>query len=138
MSENRRANDQVQHQIEELIVSATDPKDKAFLLIMNKIAISLDTNTFLTQGLSEDFKAHTDAFKSHEQAEAEMINQGKGGIRVALAFVGVIQILLAFVITNQLTDMKDVRQELVTVTNKVIVHNEQIRVLQGLQKSNTP
>ena len=138
MSENRRANDQVQQQIEDLILSASDPKDKAFLLIMNKIAISLDTNTFLTQGLAEDFKFHTEAFKSHERDEAELINQGKGGIRVAIALVGIIQILFGFIITNQLTNIKDIRQELTVVTNGVLVHQEQLRVLQGLQKSTTP
>jgi hypothetical protein len=127
---NRRATDQVQQQIEDLIVSATDPKDKAFLLIMNKIAVSLDTNTFLTQGLSEDFKAHTNAFKLHEVAEAELINQGKGGVKVALALVAIIQVLIGVVVTNQLSEIRDMRQELTALTSKVTVHHEQIRVLQ--------
>lgn len=135
MSENRRANDQVQQQIEKLILSASDPKDKAFLLIINKIAISLDTNTFLTQGLSEDFKAHTAAFKLHETTEEKLINQGKGGLRVAIALVGIIQILFGFIITDQLTEIKNIRQELTAVVSKVLLHQEQIR---SLHTPNTP
>lgn len=129
MSETRRNGDQVQQQIEDLILSATDPKDKAFLLIMNKIAISLDTNTFLTQGLSDDFKAHTAAFKVHEAAEAKLINQGKGGVRVAIGLVGVIQVLFGFIISDQLGEIKNIRQELTVVVNKVLIHQEQLRIL---------
>lgn len=120
----------MQQQIEDLIIDATNSKDKAFLLIMNKIAISLDTNTFITQGLSKDFKAHTEAFKLHEVSEAKLVNQGKGGIKVAMSLVGIIQVLFAFIIMDQLTEIKNIRQELTVVTNKVLVHNEQIRVLQ--------
>lgn len=136
-SPNKRQGDHVQHQIEELILSAVEPKDKAFLLIMNKIAISLDTNTQLTQNLSNDFKAHTKAFDTHETAEAELINQSRGGIKVALALIGIIQLLLGFVITNQLSEVKDIRQELTTVISKVIVHQEQLRVLQPPSHTST-
>lgn len=118
--------DQVQQQIEELIVAATDPKDKAFLLIMNKIATSLDTNTALTRALSTDFKAHTTAFEDHERKEMALINQGRGGFRVAMGLLGVLQILIGFVITNTLADLKDIRQELTILQREVAVQKEHL------------
>jgi hypothetical protein len=124
MSDDRRKGDQVQQQIEELIVAASDPKDKAFLLIMNKIAVSLDTNTSLTQMLSDDFKSHTLAFSEHERKELELINQGRGGFRVALALLAVLQVVIGFIITNTLTDIKSMRQEVTVLQREVAIHKE--------------
>ena len=111
----------MQQQIEELIVAADDPKDKAFLLIMNKIAVSLDTNTSLTQMLSDDFKSHTLAFSEHERKEMELINQGRGGFRVALALLAVLQVVIGFIITNTLSDIKDMRQDVTVLQREMAI-----------------
>jgi hypothetical protein len=124
MSEDRRKSDVLQQQIEELIVAAQDPKDKAFLLIMNKIASSLDANTSLTKALSDDFKSHTIAFSEHERKEMELINQGRGGFRVALGLLGVLQIILGVIITNTLTDIKNMHQEVTVLQREVAIHKE--------------
>ena len=123
----RRRSDPVQSQIEELILEATDPRDKAFLLIMNKMAVSLDTNTYLTQGLSDEFKAHTNAFRKHEQTELNMINQGKGGVRVAVFLLSLIQALAGFIIYSQLADIKDMKQDLIILERTVSIHTEQLK-----------
>jgi hypothetical protein len=119
--EERRAPDPVQQQIEALIMAAQDPKDKAFLLIMNKIAVSLDTNTSLTHGLSTDMKELARTFKIHEEQEMAYINQGRGGIRAAIAFLSVIQIIVGFVFVNSMSDFKNIRQELTTLQREVAV-----------------
>ncbi len=121
---NRRATDALQNQIEELIVAATDPKDKAFLLIMNKIATSLDTNTSLTRALADDFKSHTVAFSEHERKEMELINQGRGGFRVALALLGVLQIVVGYVILDTLGAVKTSQQEITVLQRDVATHKE--------------
>lgn len=106
-----RKGDAIQEQIEDLIVASVEPRDKAFLLIMNKIAATLDTNAALTRALSNDFKAHTAAFSDHEKKEMALINQGKGGFRAILAVLVILQIVIGYVITNTLADIKDTRQE---------------------------
>lgn len=126
----RRHTDPVQKQIEELILSATDPKDKAFLLIMNKMAISLDTNNYLTQGLSDEFKTHTEVFKKHEQTELAMINQGKGGLRVAVFLLGFIQTLAGFIIYSQLAEIKEMKSDLITLERTIFIHTEQLKTKQ--------
>lgn len=72
---DRRTFDPVQKQIEDLILAAVDPKDKAFLLIINKIALSLDTNTHLTQGLVDDVRDLNTAFRKHERDDSALLNQ---------------------------------------------------------------
>jgi hypothetical protein len=121
---NRRATDALQNQIEELIVAATDPKDKAFLLIMNKIATSLDTNTSLTRALADDFKSHTVAFSEHERKEMELINQGRGGFRVALVLLAVLQAVVGFIINSTLADIKDTRQDVTILQRDMGIHKE--------------
>ena len=120
----RRAADAVLSQIDDLIVATDDPKDKAFLLIMNKIATSLDTNTSLTRALADDFKSHTVAFSEHERKEMELINQGRGGFRVALVLLGVLQVVVGFIINNTLADIKDMRQEVTQLQRDVSTHRE--------------
>jgi hypothetical protein len=135
--EDRRKGDQLQQQIEDLIVAASDPKDKAFLLIMNKIATSLDANTSLTKALSDDFKSHTVAFSEHERKEMELINQGRGGFRVALALLAVLQVFVGFVITNTLADIKDTKQDVITLQREVAIHKEH-HALEEREKKSAP
>lgn len=122
--------DRVQQQIEDLILAASDPKDKAFLLIMNKIAASLDTNTTLTQELSNEFKAHSDAFKLHESRESRILNKSRGGVLVGLYMLGIIQVLVGFVVSDQLAELKSLRKDLTEIGRSVLVHTEQLKNLQ--------
>ena len=78
---NDHRSEEISRQIEALILAAEDPKDKGFLLILNKIADSLDENTRLTRDLRTDLKAHTAAFQEHEKAEMALISQGRGFLR---------------------------------------------------------
>lgn len=118
---DRRTPDPVQQQIEALILAAQDPKDKAFLLIMNKLAASLDTNTLLTQGLAADVKELSTTFKTHEEQEMAYINQGRGGVRVAITLLGMIQLIVGFIFINSMADFKNVRQELTTLQREVAI-----------------
>lgn len=131
LTERRREIDKMQQQIEDLIVAADNPKDKAFLLIMNKIAVSLDTNTFLTQSLSDEFQAHTKAFKNHEAAELSLINQGKGGLKVGMWCLGIIQVLVIAIASSQLSEIRDMQQELNSCKTSITMHTEQIKQLQA-------
>lgn len=100
--------DPISEKIGDLILAATDPKDKAFLLILNKIADNLDENTKLTRTLTKDLKAHTEAFQQHEKDEMALINQGRGFWRAALAAVLVLQALGVWWVQGHLARVEDV------------------------------
>lgn len=121
---NRRAADAVLEQIEDLIVETSDPKDKAFLLIMNKIAMSLETNTSLTRALSEDFKAHTVAFADHEAKEMALINQGRGGFRVSMFLFALFQVTLGYIVNGTLDSIKTLQNEMVVAQRDIATHRE--------------
>lgn len=130
----RRVVDPVQQQIEDLILSADNPKDKAFLLIMNKISLSLDANTILTESLSKDFKAQTSAFQAHEEQELTIVNQSKGGFRVAIVLLRVAIVLLAVIqfiggaiVRDTLNEVKSIRKDLTSVQRTIEIQQAQLK-----------
>lgn len=123
----RRVVDPVQQQIEDLILSADNPKDKAFLLIMNKISLSLDANTILTESLSKDFKAQTSAFQAHEEQELTIVNQSKGGFRVAIVLLAVIQFIGGAIVKDTLDEVKSIRKDLTSVQRTIEIQQAQLK-----------
>lgn len=123
----RRVVDPVQQQIEDLILSADNPKDKAFLLIMNKISLSLDANTILTESLSKDFKAQTSAFQAHEEQELTIVNQSKGGFRVAIVLLAVIQFIGGAIVRDTLNEVKSIRKDLTSVQRTIEIQQAQLK-----------
>jgi len=120
----RRHHDPIQEQIEQLIMAASDPKDKAFLLILNKIAGSLDVNTSLTQTLSDDLKAHTAAFAAHEQKEMALINQGRGFWRGLAIAVVAVQVLGGFILFSHLKEDEKTRSDVDALIVSMAEHKE--------------
>ncbi len=119
--------DDIQDQIEELILAADDPKDKAFLLILNKIADNLDENTKLTRTLTNDLRAHTEAFAQHEKDEMALINQGRGFWRAALASVFLLQGLGVWWVQGHLEQMERVQKDVAHLHVEVERHKEHHR-----------
>lgn len=127
----RRAEDSMdplQDQIDALILEADSPKDKAFLMIMNKIALSLDANTGLTRTLGEDLKKHTEAFTAHEVKELEMINQGKGFWRATLASIVIMQSAAVWWFQGHISETKETQQEVATLKQEMNTHKEHHRL----------
>ncbi len=120
----RRARDPIQEQIEQLIMSATDPKDKAFLLILNKIADNLDENTTLTRTLTEDLKSHTEAFAQHEKDEMALINQGRGFWRAALGAMFLVQGLGVWWIQGHLAETAETASKVAHLQIQMAEHKE--------------
>jgi hypothetical protein len=124
--------DQLQSQIEELILEANDPKDKAFLLILNKIANNLDENTTLTRTLTTDLHAHTEAFAKHEKDEMALINQGRGGFRVALAALALFQTIATGLGAYAFHDFQAVKGVVHGVAQEMAIHKEHHRLEEAL------
>lgn len=110
--QKRRVSDTLGDKIEDLILAATEPKDKAFLLILNKIADNLDENTQLTRTLSSELKIHTVAFAQHEKDELALINQGRGFLRASVVLIAFVQVVMGYVITQHLASHKAALEEI--------------------------
>ncbi len=123
----RRALDPIQEQIEKLIAQASDPKDRVFLMIMNKMASSLDVNTELTRTLSEELKTHTTKFDLHEKKEEKIYNRGWGVAWAGVALIGAIQVLGTFILLKHFAETEQMREELNQAITDIATHKEHHR-----------
>ncbi|OXE36893.1 MAG: hypothetical protein CGW95_04730 [Phenylobacterium zucineum] len=87
----RRATDSKRHDIEAMIAEENDPKQRAFLIILNSINVALMANTSATAGLSQKFDDHLTTFEEKVAADAEILNQGKGMWKVIAWGLGAAQ-----------------------------------------------
>jgi len=102
----RRSTDSKRHDIEAMIAAENDPKQRAFLIILNSINHALMANTSATAGLSQKFDEHLTKFEEKVEADAVILNQGKGMWRVIAWVLGAAQAIimaLAVYAANDLT-----------------------------------
>jgi len=108
----RRATDSKQHEIEEMIAEENDPKQRAFLIILNSINRALVANTSATAGLSQKFDDHLTKFEEKVEADAEILNQGKGMWRVIAYGLGAAQAVVIALAVYAANDLKALHDEL--------------------------
>ena len=94
MSENenlgRRSSDK-SIDIEGMIIAESDPKQRAFLIVLNAINISLVVNTSTVREISEKLESHLDNFQAHTENEDAIMNQGRGAWKVLAWVLGIAQ-----------------------------------------------
>lgn len=79
--------------IEKMIMQEDDPKQRAFLIVLNSINNSLIANTDTIREVSDKLESHLEHFEAHTRAEDAMMNKGRGAWRVAAWVIGVAQII---------------------------------------------
>ena len=96
--ELHRATDNIDQALVDLISEENDPGKRATLLVLQAMSLNLSANTMALNALSteindhkKDFKEHREDFKKHSEEEQAVLSQVKGGSRVFMYFMGVIQ-----------------------------------------------
>ena len=102
----RRATDSKRHDIEAMIAEENDPKQRAFLIILNSINHALMANTSATAGLSQKFDDHLTTFEQKVAADAEILNQGKGMWKVIAWGLGAAQAVVIALAVYAANDLK--------------------------------
>ena len=99
--EYQRATDNIDRTLGEYIAAENDPGKRANLLILQAMAINLSANTMALNALSTEiydhkieFKEHRDEFKKHADEEAEILAQMKGGSKVFMYAMSLIQAIV--------------------------------------------
>lgn len=92
----RRAMDVYPFDIERLIADENDPKQRAFLIVLNNINKSLVANTEVTQQLSKDFQSHVEEFAAHASREEALLNQGRGMWKILTAVLAALNIITGY------------------------------------------
>ncbi len=106
--------DAVDDSIEALLVKATDPEDKAVLVVLLKIANALDDNTKVTRTLAADidghrreFAKHQEAFVQHVRDEGLLMARGIGAWKMLVAVLAMVLALGGYILNSHLTQLAD-------------------------------
>lgn len=96
--EDRRKTDVNNEEISELIKMEDDPKNRALLIVLQNINLSLITNTKTVNDIDEQLNKHMELYNTRITSEDAMYNKGRGAWKVLSGILGLIQIaLVAFV-----------------------------------------
>lgn len=105
MELNRRETDKAHLDIEVMILEENDPKQRAFLIVLNSINQSLLANTALTHSVSTKLEEHLENFTEHAEKEEAIMNKGRGAWKVAAWVVGIAQVFAVMLWTDTRTTM---------------------------------
>ena len=87
--------DIAQHEIDALIRDEQDPRNRAMLLVLSKIAATLTDNTRMTREIDTRLEQHLSRYERRAEEDAEIQSRALGAWRVIAWLLGMAQ-LLAF------------------------------------------
>lgn len=102
----RRASDQQNDEIAELIKLEDDPKNRAFLIILQNINLSLIANTKTVNDIDEQLKSHLIEFRTRMKTEDALLNQTKGAWRVVSYVLSIAQMITIAALGNAYLELK--------------------------------
>jgi len=79
--------------IDHMIINEPDPKQRAFLIVLNSINQSLVANTRITADLSERLETIAANFEAHAEIDAANTNKRLGAWKVIAYVIGGIQFI---------------------------------------------
>jgi hypothetical protein len=119
METSRRKTDSVTD-ISLMIANENDPKQRAFLIVLNSINLALEANTATVREISQKLEHLLDDFDNHVTEDERLVNQGRGAWKVAAWVIGIAQVMAtgAWVTQrNEISDLtKAVQAELIVDT----------------------
>ncbi len=126
----RRISDKLPHDIEQMIMQEDDPKQRAFLIVLNSINNSLIANTHTIQDVSDKLEQHLTNFETHAREEEAVMNKGRGAWKVAAWVVGVAQVVAVSLWVETRSDMKALHLGLETLVAADAILNTRVAVLE--------
>lgn len=94
--------------IEQMIMSEDDPKQRAFLIVLNSINRSLIANTDTIRDVSNKLEEHLEHFETHTKAEEALVNKGRGAWWVAAWVIGGAQVIGLGIWAEARNEIKDI------------------------------
>lgn len=117
--------------IEKMIMQEDDPKQRAFLIVLNSINNSLVANTETIRDVSDKLEAHLENFENHSRNEEAIMNKGRGAWKVAAWVIGVAQIAGVFVWTQAREEVKEINSSLKAEREVIVRLDTRITVLEA-------
>jgi len=82
-----------QNEIEGLIRSEADPRNRAMLLVLSKISSTLSANTALTREIGDKLEDHLTRYEAKAAADADAQSRALGAWRVIAWLLGAAQLM---------------------------------------------
>lgn len=128
-------------EIEQLIMQENDPKQRAFLIVLNSINNSLIANTDTIREVSDKLESHLANFEEHTRSEEALMNRGRGAWQIATWVIGVAQVIGLGIWQQAKSDLADINAALqkeqvliVKLETRVGTVEENVRALAQVRK----
>ncbi len=115
-----------------MIAAENDPKQRAFLIVLHNINLSLEANTTTVKEISEKLESHLEVFNQHTEEDQKWVNQGRGAWKIVAWVIGIAQVLATGAWVQQRMDMAALDQ---TVRKELIEHARTDSRMDSLEKS---
>lgn len=99
-------------EIEQMIMQENDPKQRAFLIVLNSINNSLIANTDTIREVSDKLESHLANFEEHTRSEEALMNRGRGAWQIATWVIGVAQVIGLGIWQQAKSDLADINAAL--------------------------
>lgn len=115
---NRRASDRRPPDIEGMIAEENDPKQRAFLIVMNTMNQNLVANTETIRVISSKLDGHLSNYDIQTKLEQEWVNKGKGMWKVLAWVLGIVQTVVLLVCVQLRTNLADIHTTLTIIAQE--------------------
>lgn len=123
-------------EIEQMIMQENDPKQRAFLIVLNSINNSLIANTDTIREVSDKLESHLANFEEHTRSEEALMNRGRGAWQIATWVIGVAQVIGLGIWQQAKSDLADINAalqkeqvQMVKIETRVGTVEENVRAL---------
>lgn len=121
MAEHRRQTDTNNDDISELIKLEDDPKNRALLIILQNINLSLIANTKTVNDIDEQLKNHMELYNKRVMTEDALYNKGRGAWKVVSWLLGIVQIILVALVAHANKQLDKYHDEYQALKTRVTV-----------------
>jgi hypothetical protein len=107
-----RSTDRSSHvDIADMIAAENDPKQRAFLIVMQAMNLNLTYNTASTREVSSKLDRHLQHFEERSEREDARINKARGMWKIIAWFLGVAQLGVVSLWININDDLNDLKSD---------------------------
>lgn len=110
-AQQRRESDRVLMEIEDMIIKEDDPHQRAFLVVLNSINISLVANTRTVTDIGCKLEAHLINFESHTKNEEALMNKGRGAWNILAWVLSIAQIAVIGAYANMTNEISSLASQ---------------------------
>ena len=106
METTRRKTDSVTD-ISLMIANENDPKQRAFLIVLNSINLALEAKTATVREISQKLEHLLDDINTHVTEDERLVNQGRGAWKVVAWVIGIAQVMATGAFVSQRSEISD-------------------------------